>query len=143
LTPPQLKKALVAAGFEVFRTQKDEVVLAERVRENLILDSGVRVRANGGSTYAVRVLLRAEGHDFPGEDEPALFARVRKMAEPLASHGFSEVGATVVPVKDPSDEDRTLDVFYEVLLERAVDGDMDALVVAVRQALGFEKAATK
>ena len=32
-TPQLLKKALVASGFEVFRTLPEEVVLAERVRK--------------------------------------------------------------------------------------------------------------
>ena len=45
-TPQQLKKALVSAGFQVFRTLGEEIVLAERVRENLIMDSGVRLRAS-------------------------------------------------------------------------------------------------
>ena len=45
MNPRELKKALVSSGFEVFRTMPDHVVLAERPRENLILDSGVRVRA--------------------------------------------------------------------------------------------------
>ena len=44
-TPQQLKKALVDAGFIIFRTLADEVMLAERVRENLIMDSGVRLKA--------------------------------------------------------------------------------------------------
>ena len=44
--PQQLKKALVDAGFIIFRTLPDEVVLAEHgVRENLI--SGPQVCASG------------------------------------------------------------------------------------------------
>lgn len=143
LTPPQLKKALVSAGFEVFRTLADEVVLAERVRENLILDSGVRVRASGESRWAIKVVLRAEGHDFPGDDEAALFARVRALAAPLAENGFVEVAANVVPMKDPSDEERTLDTFYEVVVERVFPAELDALGAALREALAFEKSATK
>lgn len=143
LTPPQLKKALLGAGFEVFRTLPDEVVLAERVRENLILDSGIRVRAAGEAAWAIKVVLRAEGHDFPGDDEAELFARVRRLAEPVVGAGFAEVGTKVVPMKDPSDEERTLDTFYEVILERSVHGGLDALSMAIRQAFSFEKAASK
>ena len=43
-TPADLKKTLVARGFEVYRTLGDQVVLADRVRENLIMDSGVAAR---------------------------------------------------------------------------------------------------
>ncbi|HEY8075276.1 MAG TPA: hypothetical protein VIF62_14225, partial [Labilithrix sp.] len=81
-TPQQIKKALIAGGFEVFRTLSEEVVLAERVRENLILDSGVRLGPLENGNLRVRVVLRAQKADFPSEDEKALFERVRKLAEP-------------------------------------------------------------
>src|SRR6478609_8126323 len=89
-TPQQIKKALVASGFEVFRTLPEEVVLAERVRENLILDSGVRVAPIDGDKLQVRLVLRAQKADFPNEDEATLFERVRKLAEPAVAKGFAE-----------------------------------------------------
>src|SRR5579883_1973043 len=99
LSPQQLKKSLVEAGFEVFRTRGDEVVLAERPRENLIMDSGVRLRAS--SPLQVRLVLRAQKADFPNEDEVHLFERVRKLAEKAVTDGFVEVQSTVSPVTDP------------------------------------------
>src|SRR3954468_20336328 len=71
-TPQQLKKALIAGGFEVFRTLPEEVVLAERVRENLILDSGVRVGPLGDGKVQVRLVLRAQKGDFPNDDDSSL-----------------------------------------------------------------------
>lgn len=141
-TPQQLKKALVASGFEVFRTLPEEVVLAERVRENLILDSGVRVGpvpndANG--KLRVRVVLRAQKADFPSEDEPALFDRVRKLAEPALADGFAETSTNVNAVKDPADPERTLDTFYEVFLSREV-GSVEEAVPVLKFAMGLEKA---
>ncbi len=140
LTPPQLKKALIASGFEVFRTLSDEVVLAERVRENLILDSGVRLGpidgGNGG--FRVRVVFRAQRTDFPAEEEAALFERVRRLAEPAVAAGFAEHGSNVNLVKDPVDVDRVLDTFYEVSLVQIVPTLDDALPV-VRFALSLEK----
>src|SRR6478609_2379518 len=90
-TPQQLKKALVASGFEVFRTLPEEVVLAERVRENLILDSGVRVGPLGDGGVRVRLVLRAQRTDFPSDEEAALFERVRKLAEPALANGSAEI----------------------------------------------------
>lgn len=138
-TPQQLKKALVASGFEVFRTLAEEVVLAERVRENLILDSGVRVATLGDGKLQVRLILRAQRADFPHDDEPALFARVRELAEPAVSHGFSEISTAVTAIKDPADASRTLDTFYEVNLAQDVASVEDA-VPLLKFVLSLEKA---
>lgn len=138
-TPQQLKKALVASGFEVFRTLADEVVLAERVRENLILDSGVRVAPLASGTYQVRLVLRAQKADFPNDDEATLFARVRALAEPAIAQGFAEVSTAVTAVKDPADATRTLDTFYEVSLTHDVASVEDAVPV-LKFVLSLEKA---
>jgi hypothetical protein len=134
-----LKKALVASGFEVFRTLSEEVVLAERVRENLILDSGVRVGTLDDGKVRVRVVLRAQRADFPSEEESALFDRVRKLAEPALADGFAESSTQVNAVKDPADPERTLDTFYEVSLTRDV-ATVEEAVPILKFALGLEKA---
>ena len=138
-TPQQLKKALVASGFEVFRTLHEEVVLAERVRENLILDSGVRLGPLDDGRMRVRVVLRAQRADFPSEEEAVLFERVRKLAEPALTNGFSEVDTAVTAVTDPADPNRTLDTFYEVSLVCEASS-MEAAVPILKFALSLEKA---
>ncbi len=138
-TPQQLKKALIASGFEVFRTLPSEVVLAERVRENLILDSGVRVAPLESGTFQVRLVLRAQKTDFPNDDEAALFDRVRKLAAPALEHGFAEVRTDVRAVTDPADATRTLDTFYEVSLSHDVATVEDAVPV-LKFVLSLEKA---
>lgn len=138
-TPQQLKKALVASGFEVFRTLAEEVVLAERVRENLILDSGVRVAPVPGGRLQLRLVLRAQKADFPNEDDSSLFARVRKLAEPAVARGFAEVSTAVTAVKDPADASRTLDTFYELNLAHEVASIEDAVPI-LRFVLSLEKA---
>ena len=138
-TPQQLKKALVASGFEVFRTLSEEVVLAERVRENLILDSGVRLGPLADGKLRVRLVLRAQRADFPGDDENAMFDRVRKLAEPALQNGFSEESTNVNAVKDPADPDNTLDTFYEVFLAHECATVEDA-VPLLKFALSLEKA---
>ncbi len=135
-TPQQLKKALVAAGFQVFRTLGDEIVLAERVRENLIMDSGVRLRAS--DPLQVRITFKAQRGHFPGEDDEHLFARARKLASVATAKGFAEIGTAVAAVTDPSDAERTLDTFFEVIVAK----DAPSLEDAVRDlhaALALER----
>lgn len=139
-TPPQLKKALTEAGFLVFRTQGDDVTLAERVRENLIMDSGVRVRVT--DPLQVRIVLKAQRADFPTEEDSRLFELVRKLAEPATRAGFTEVGHAAVPVTDPSDKAKTLETFYEVVLSKDAAGLEDALE-SVRFAMTLEKMVAK
>ncbi len=134
-----MKKALIASGFEVFRTLPEEIVLAERVRENLILDSGVRVAPVGETAIRVRLVLRGQRSDFPGDEETELFERVRKLAEPAIADGFAEVSTNVNSIKDPADPERTLDTFYEVFLAREVPTLEDAVPV-LKFALSLEKA---
>lgn len=123
----------------MFRTLPEEVVLAERVRENLILDSGVRVAPLADGTFQVRLVLRAQKADFPNEDEAALFARVRQLAEPAIQKGFAETSTAVTPVNDPADASRTLDTFYEVKLSQDVATLEDAVPI-LKFVLGLEKA---
>jgi hypothetical protein len=143
-TPPaniasRIKKALLDAGFEVFRTRGEEIVLAERPRENLIMDSGVRLRA-AGDALEVRVVLRAQKADFPNEDEGHLFERVRKLGAQVVSGGFAEVATAVTKVTDPGDNERTLDTFYEITYAKQAPKLDDALV-ELKFALGLEKRA--
>ncbi len=137
-TPQQLKKALIAGGFEVFRTLAEEVVLAERVRENLILDSGIRIGPLGDA-IRVRLVFRAQRADFPGDEDAALFDRVRSLAAPALADGFAEMSTNLNVVKDPADPERTLDTFYEVFLAREVATLEDAVPV-LKFALTLEKA---
>jgi hypothetical protein len=135
-TPAELKKNLVARGFEVYRTLGDQVVLADRVRENLILDSGVAARP--GAAFSVRFIVRAQGSDFPNASPDDLFERARGWVKEASDRGYAEVATAVVPVRDPGDSSKTLDTWYEVLFERSV-GDEDELERELRYALALDR----
>jgi len=135
-TPSELKKSLVARGFEVYRTLGDQVVLADRVRDNLIMDSGVAVRP--GAVLSVRFVVRAQGSDFPSAAADDLYVLARGCAAEAIGRGYAEVGVAAVPVRDPGDATQTLDTWYEVAFERTVTGE-DELEQELRYALGLEK----
>jgi hypothetical protein len=137
LTSNELKKILVGLGFEIYRTLGLRVVLADRVRDNLIMDSGVSVM--GGETQTVRFVVRALGNDFPSETPEELFARARRLGTGSAERGYLEADATVVPIADPGNRSRTLDTWYEVAFEKQV-ADVEELEREIQYALALDKA---
>lgn len=134
----RIKKALIEAGFEVFRTRTEEIVLAERPRENLIMDSGVRLRL--AASLEVRVVFRAQKADFPNEEDARLFERVRTLAGNAVAAGFAEVSTAVTRIADPGDSERTLDTFYEITYAKPV-GALAEAISELKFALGLEKRA--
>lgn len=136
-TAAEIKKALRDAGLEVYRTKGDVVHLAERVRENLLMDAQIFVRAGEGR---VGFVVRAQRNDFPNDGELHLFERARLLARPALDRGYAESSAEVRNVLDPGDGQRTLDVWCEVSFEKPV-ADLDAVIAEARFALSIEKAA--
>lgn len=138
----ELKRALVQAGLEVYRTRPDAVHLAERPRDNQILDAGISVRpaANDG-TLEVRVVLRAQRSDFPNDSKEKAWDRVRATARTeLFATGlaYGEHEARELPMLDPGDKTKTLDVWYEIVFTIVV-ADVDAAIAEVKRALVVDK----
>src|SRR5258708_13119847 len=100
LTAARARRTLVDAGFEVFRTRAEEVVLAERPRENLIMDSGVRLRL--GEPLEVRIVLRAQKADYPNADDTLLFAPAPPPARPAPSNRLPAVPSSATPPTHPT-----------------------------------------
>src|SRR5450432_177195 len=105
-TPSELKKLLLAEGFEVYRTLSDQIVLADRVRDNLIMDSGVAARLS--VEPRVRFIVRAQASDFPADSTEEIFDRARRMAADALTRNYAEVGIESVEVRDPGDNSQTL-----------------------------------
>jgi hypothetical protein len=138
LKPRELKQILVQEGFQIYRVLGSQVILADRVRENLIMDSGVCAVCS--DTHRIRFVVRAQAADYPEENEEQLLERARRLAQPGIEQGYAEVETAVVPVSDPVDDTRTLDTWYEVRFEKEAS-DLDDLFQQLRTALGFDKVA--
>ncbi len=131
-----IARMLVTAGFEVYQTVGNRVDLAERVRDNLLMEANVSVLV--GSDLRVQFATRAQRCDFPSSYETAdrLFERARSLGRRVG--GFMEAGTEVVQLTDPSDANRVLDTWYMVLFDR-VAGDLAELEGIVRAAMAVEK----
>ena len=136
-TPAEIKKALLQAGVEVYRTRSDGVHVAERVRENLLMDSGIVV---GAEPLRITFVVRAQRNDFPGAADEHLFERARGQARPAAARGYCERGTSLREVTDPGDSQRTLDTWCEVQFEKTV-ASLDLVAGEVGFILSLEKTA--
>ena len=67
-----------------------------------------------------------------------MFGRARRLGDTAILRGYSEVSTTAVPVADPGDPTRTLDVWYEVSFERDVS-TLEECVDEVRRAISAER----
>ena len=136
LSIQSIQQALASAGVEIYRTDEQELQIAERIRLH-IMDSGVRVVLRDG--LAVQFTARTQRSDAPSAPPEELFRRVREeVGERAGNRGYLEANAEVVEVKDPVDEARVLDVWHEVTYRKMIDEPAEA-VREVRWALDLEK----
>lgn len=133
-----LKAALKRAGFRIYRSGTREVILAERVRDDLLSDSGVS--ASCDPHLAVRFTVIAAHSSFPQDDERGLFARARALGTAGKRRGYDEVATRVVRVPHPNDGQTTLDTRYEVAFEKRVSS-ADQMQDELRFALGIRRSA--
>jgi hypothetical protein len=132
-----IKRALRDAGFEIYRTHDNVIHVADRVRENLIMDSGVRVDC---ATLSVSFYARAEQSTFPGDTADELFARAAALGQPALEVGYRERRRFVTEMTDPGDASRTLDHWYQIQLEIDV-ADLDGAIDQVRFSFAVDKLA--
>ena len=131
-----VQSALHQAGVEVYRTEDQEIHIAERVRFH-IMDSGVRLRLRDHAR--VSFTARTQRSDFPNEMAEQLFERVRSMVgESAGARGYAEADAKTVKVLDPVDDSRVLDVWHEVTYEKDT-GEIADIIDEIRWALSVDK----
>ncbi len=132
----ELKKKLRAAGFEIYRTTEGAILLAERVRDNLIMDSGVAAQIpETEGAWGILVTVRAQASHFPGADEQKIWTQARTLAASFLSSGYGEKDARCQEVTDPSHPGMSLDTSHEILLTRALT-TFEELITELRSALG-------
>ena len=124
----ELKKILKALGFEVYRTCEDRVLLAERVRDNLIMDSGVAVGPEGQFNQAdqklrVSVVLRTQASHFPGASDAQLEREAHSLAQDFLARGYEQQNSGGQDMLDPGDPTQVLDTSHEMTLSRAIPAD--------------------
>lgn len=129
LTPKELKQELVAAGFQVYRSEATQLQLALRVRENLIMDSGVWVTfdplqclGHEETQFGVRCVFRTQHSDHSADGEDEAYERARMLAAPLRPGGYVECERRVVQVENPSQPGQVLDTWWEVVVEKGALG---------------------
>jgi hypothetical protein len=134
-TPADIKKALQAAGLEIIRTRGDVVHVAERVRENQLMDAGVSL----DTSLRVGFVVRAQKTDFPNDGDDMLFDRARRLGKPALDQGYDEASAVVRTVVNPGDPGQTLDTWCEVTYTKQTE-NLESALDEVRFALTLEKA---
>ncbi len=139
LTPPQLKKKLRESGFDVYRTLSDRVILAERIRDNLIMESGVAALI--GAEFTIEVTISAQRSHFPGSDKLELQRQTDLMAQPFLKHGYEAFETLEEPLMDPSDPQRQLDTRCQLKLSKKV-GEFTQLPAQLAQALVWQRSST-
>ena len=138
----ELKRALVQSGLEIYRTRPDAVHLAERPRDNQILDAGISVRpAASDGSLEIRVVLRAQKSDFPRDTPERAWDRVRALARTelfATSLVYGEQELREQAMLDPGDKTKTLDIWYEIVWSISV-GDLELAIREVKRVLPIEK----
>jgi hypothetical protein len=111
----ETKRALREAGLQVYEVRDGCIALAERVRDNLILHSGIAVCP---ATWTVRVTVRAQSLHYPGQSQERIALQAEELGLPFQARGFSKLGASSHDVGDPSHPGRTIDVVHAVTFQR-------------------------
>jgi hypothetical protein len=87
----------------------------------------------------VRFTVRAQGTDYPGVSASKMFAHVREaVASTAAEHGFGELHTHCREIRDPGDDSRVLDLWFELTFSKPTP-DLGTLLAAVTWAISVAK----
>jgi hypothetical protein len=130
------RAALLAHGIEVFRVDEQSIQLAVRVRHHL-MDAGVSVHFEPDTN--VLLTVRVQGSDHPGLAATQLFGKIRDaIADTAAARSFHEHASHCREIRDPGDDSRILDLWYELTFAKPAR-DTSGLLDDVSWALGVPK----
>jgi hypothetical protein len=136
MTLETLSEAVVNAGLEIYRADRAEIRIAERVRMHL-MDSGVVISLSPAPR--VLITVRAQRCDFPMASEGELFQVVRAaLSDATAARGYDESSAAARDIVNPGDATDVLDVWHELTFQKSI-GDLATLISEVQWALTVPK----
>jgi hypothetical protein len=141
----ELKKHLRTLGFEVYRTVDGQVTLAERIRDNLIMDSGIVVGPVGAygerpGYLTLSVTLRAQASHFPGASADQVRHEATALAQDLFDRGYVQTDFLGRPILDPGDADVVLDTSHELRVTRVIEDE--ELASEIQHLLGLRRASS-
>jgi len=136
MTLETLSEAVINAGLEIYRADRSEIRIAERIRMHL-MDSGVVISLSPAPR--VLVTIRAQRSDFPMASEGELFELVRAaLSASTSARGYDEANAAARDIVNPGDETDVLDVWHELTYQKSI-GDLAMLISEVQWALSVPK----
>lgn len=138
-TSAELKKKLRKSGFDVYRTLPDRVILAERIRDNLIMDSGVAALI--GTEFSVETIIRVQQSHFPGKNDEQLREQTQLLATPFLAAGYQQLEHSEEAMMDPSEPENQLDTLYELRISKD-SGDLTVLLAQLKQALAWQRSSS-
>lgn len=134
-----LKRLVRNAGYQVYGTQGQKVQLAERVRDNLILDSGICVSLD---PLSIIVTVRAQMIHFSGQP----VERAREFADELSAAflplGYTRESSETVVIPDPNHEGAILETVCEVELHKNV-ASPDSIASEIQLALNLPRSSSE
>jgi len=141
----ELKKHLKNLGFEIYRTVDGQVTLAERVRDNLIMDSGIAVGPVGAygeqpEQLTLSVTLRAQASHFPGASADQVQKEAMALAQGLFERGYVQAEFGGRAMLDPGDAEVVLDTSHELRVTRVIEGG--ELAGEIQHLLGIRRASS-
>lgn len=131
----ELKRLIRSAGYQMYGTRAQEVLLAERVRDNLILDSGISVSPD---PLTIHVTVRAQMFHFQGQSLDECRAFAERLGQAFLALGYERKGAQEVTIPDMNNAGVALDTVCEVSLEKPLPSPKD-IPGAIQRALALPR----
>lgn len=134
-----LKRLVRNAGYQIYGTRSDHVLLAERVRDNLILDSGIAISPD---PLSISVTVRAQMIHFPGQPIERGHECAESLAAAFVALGFTRERSETVAIPNPNHPETSLDTVCEVTLRKSLPAE-DSIAPEIQAALSLARASSE